>query len=42
MCPTIDWLETYWIPDVFANRYKRPSMQAHMRVSGEKSTLEIN
>jgi len=42
MCPAIDWLETYWIPDVFANRYKRSSMQAHMRVSGEKSTLEIN
>lgn len=38
--PTIDWLETYWLPDIFANRYKRPSMQSHIRVSGEKGTLE--
>ena len=37
---TINWVETYWIPDVFKHRYKRPSMQAHMRVSGEKNTLE--
>jgi hypothetical protein len=42
LCPTIYWVETYWLPDVFKNRYKRPSMQAHMRVSGEKSTLETN
>ena len=40
LCPTIYWVETYWIPDVFINRYKRPSMQAHMRASGEKNTLE--
>jgi len=42
LCPTIYWIETYWLPDVFANRYKRSSMQAHIRVSGEKSTLETN
>ena len=25
--PTIDWQVTYWIPDVFNNRYKRVSFQ---------------
>ncbi len=25
--PTIDWQVTYWVPDVFANRYKRVSFQ---------------
>jgi hypothetical protein len=25
--PTIDWQITYWMPDVFANRYKRVSFQ---------------
>jgi len=27
MNPTIDWQVTYWVPDVFANRYKRVSFQ---------------
>ena len=25
--PTIDWQVTYWMPDVWANRYKRVSFQ---------------
>ena len=25
--PTIDWQITYWMPDVFINRYKRVSFQ---------------
>mgnify|MGYP003127914631 CR=1 FL=1 len=25
--PTIDWQVTYWMPDVFINRYKRVSFQ---------------
>jgi|TARA_R100000030_G_scaffold98284_1_gene88031 hypothetical protein len=25
--PTIDWIETYWIPDPFCNRYKRVTFQ---------------
>ena len=27
LCPTIDWQVTYWMPDVFINRYKRVSFQ---------------
>ena len=38
--PTINWVETYWLPDVFSCRYPRATMQAHQRVSGEKSVLE--
>ena len=40
LCPTIDWLETYWLPDVFINRYKRAVFQAHERVSGGKDSIE--
>ena len=40
LCPTIDWLETYWLPDVFGNRYKRAVFQAHERVSGGKDSIE--
>ena len=36
----IRYLETYWLPDVFANRYQRANYQAHMTVAGEKSVLE--
>lgn len=25
--PTINWIVTYWCPDVFANRYKRATFQ---------------
>ena len=25
--PTIDWLETYWVPDPFGMRYKRVTFQ---------------
>jgi hypothetical protein len=40
LCSTIDWLETYWLPDVFINRYKRATFQAHERVSGGKDSIE--
>jgi len=38
--PKINWIETHWLPDVFAKRYKRATFQTHSRVSGEKSVLE--
>ena len=38
----IRYVETYWLPDVFANRYQRANYQAHMTVSGEKGVLESN
>ena len=38
--PTINWIETYWLPDVFMHRYKRASFQAHERVSGGKDSIE--
>jgi hypothetical protein len=38
--PTIDWIETYRMPDVFIHRYKRATFQAHERVSGAKSSIE--
>ena len=38
--PMINWVETYWLPDVFMNRYKRATLQAHERVSGGKSSIE--
>ena len=25
--PTINWVETYWYPDIFSNRYKRANFQ---------------
>ena len=25
--PTINWIVTYWCPDIFANRYKRATFQ---------------
>ena len=40
LCPSINWIETYWLPDIFANRYKRASFQAHERVSGGKGSVE--
>ena len=36
----IRYVETYWLPDVFAKRYQRSNYQAHMTVSGEKDVLE--
>ena len=27
LCPDQDWQVTYWMPDVFADRYKRVSFQ---------------
>ncbi|AIX21573.1 hypothetical protein Syn7803C10_244 [Synechococcus phage ACG-2014f] len=38
----IRYIETYWLPDVFGNRYKRSNFQAHQRVSGEKGVLELS
>jgi hypothetical protein len=38
--PTINWVETYWVPDIFMNRYKRANFQAHERVSGGKDSIE--
>jgi hypothetical protein len=26
-----DYIETYWIPDVFSNRYKRNNYQKHLK-----------
>ena len=40
LCPTINWVETYWCPDIFKNRYKRATFQAHERTSGGKDTME--
>ena len=40
MNSTINWVETYWIPDVFKNRYPRATMQAHQRVSDGKLGCE--
>jgi len=37
---TINWVETYWLPDVFINRYKRAHFQAHERVSSGKASIE--
>ena len=31
--PEIEWVETYWCPDIFSNRYKRANYQAHMTVN---------
>jgi hypothetical protein len=36
LCPTINWVETYWLPDVFSFRYKRANFQAHERVNAGK------
>ncbi len=38
----IQYIETYWMPDVFGKRYQRSNFQAHQRVSGEKGVLESN
>ena len=38
--PTIDWVETYWLPDIFQNRYKRATFQAHERVSSGKMSIQ--
>jgi hypothetical protein len=27
----VEWVETYWLPDIFMNRYQRPSFQSHVR-----------
>ena len=40
LCPTIKWIETYWLPDKFASRYKRAVFQAHERASGGKDSIE--
>ena len=36
----IRYVETYWTPDVFWERYQRANYQHHITVSGEKSVLE--
>ena len=36
----VKFLETYWLPDIFSNRYQRYNFQAHQIVSGEKGVLE--
>lgn len=38
--PKIKWVETYWLPDIFKNRYKRASLQAHERTAGGKQVIE--
>ena len=40
LCPLINWIETYWLPDIFAKRYKRASFQTHERVSDGKNSIE--
>ena len=34
--PNIRWVETYWKPDNFGNRYKRASLLAHERKNAGK------
>lgn len=36
----MNWVETYWAPDVFTKRPKRASFVSHMRVSGGKDAIE--
>ena len=31
--PTISWIETYWYPDIFSNRYKRATFQRSERMN---------
>lgn len=31
--PTISWQVTYWVPDIFAIRYKRANYQHHMKAN---------
>jgi hypothetical protein len=31
--PTIEWIETYWVPDCFGMRYKRSSFQRTERAN---------
>ena len=38
--PEINWIKTYWLPDVFAIRYKRASFQATARKAGGKDVIE--
>jgi len=38
--PTINWVETYWLPDIFKNRYPRATMQSHQRVTDGKMNCE--
>ena len=38
--PVINWVETYWLPDVFAIRYKRATFQATARKAGGKDVIE--
>mgnify|MGYP001168029334 CR=1 FL=1 len=40
MCPDINWIETYWLPDVFSMRYKRATFQATARKAGGKDVIE--
>tara|TARA_Y100000816_G_C26017698_1_gene532322 strand:+ start:796 stop:1074 length:279 start_codon:yes stop_codon:yes gene_type:complete len=40
LCPSINWIETYWLPDIFSKRYKRASFQTHERVSDGKDSIE--
>ena len=40
LCPDIEWVEVYWLPDVFGKRPKRASFKAHLRVSGGKDAIE--
>tara|TARA_B100001778_G_scaffold107102_1_gene87677 strand:+ start:210 stop:452 length:243 start_codon:yes stop_codon:yes gene_type:complete len=38
--PTINWVVTYWLPDVFKDRYPRATMQSHQRISDGKLGCE--
>ena len=38
--PEINWIETYWLPDVFTKRYKRATFQATVRKAGGKDVIE--
>ena len=38
----IQYIETYWLPDIFGKRYQRYNFQAHQMVSGEKGVLETS
>ena len=38
--PDVNWIEVHWLPDVFMNRYKRASFQAHERASDGKTSIQ--
>jgi hypothetical protein len=36
-----DYIETYWMPDVFSHRYKRNNYQKHMKKASIGTKDEI-